>query len=423
MALGLFLLVSWYYVTYFVIACIPAKKIEHSEKYTKFAVLVAARDESNVINLLLDCFDKMKYPREYFDLYIIIESKDDPTYEIVLNRGYKIVIRENLEGRRRKGFALDDAYQYIKKNNLEYDAFMIFDADNIVPDDYLAKMSDVYQKGYQVGVGYRNFTNSKKNWLTACSATLFAFMNQFTSRGRSVLFDKATLTGTGYFIQKEIVDREGAWIWNGMTEDVELTTYCYYHNIKMHYYPYANYYDEQADKLSVVNKQHTRWVWGFMSNKKRFKGKENVQKCDNKARRIASLIEFNFSIYPVVFIVLLLMFSAIATLILAIIAACTNYPDFGFLFVRTLFQFLIFYLIFAFASAFTIGIDNKNLKFSVGQSVMVASTYIFFIGTFGIGFLDGLFHPKKRSTWDKIDHKGELTEKGAMVAYGNKKKR
>ena len=225
----------WYYLSYFVIATKKDKKFPKATKYAKFAILIPARNESKVIRNILKSFKDMKYPREFFDVFVITETENDPTNKITDEAGFIHVVRKDLNGRRTKGFALDDCYKYIKEKGLVYDAYMIFDADNIVSDDYLDLMNDVYQQGYQVGVGYRSFTNATKNWICACSGTLFSFMNQFTSKGRSVLFKKATLSGTGYFLDARIVDECGGWIRNGMTEDGQLTTYCYYHNIKMYY--------------------------------------------------------------------------------------------------------------------------------------------------------------------------------------------
>ena len=41
--------------------------------------------------------------------------------------------------------------------------------------------------------------------------------------------------GTGYYINSDIIDEAGGWIFTGMTEDMEVTTYCEYHNIYMKY--------------------------------------------------------------------------------------------------------------------------------------------------------------------------------------------
>jgi len=417
-----FLFFAWFYIFYFIIACIPVKLLPDSDKHAKFAVLIPARNESKVIKGILDCFLKMDYPREFFEVFVIVETSEDPTVQIVEDAGFKVVIRKDLEGKRTKGYALDEAYKSIKESGEHFDAYMVFDADNIVKPDYLRHMNNCYQEGYQVSVGYRNFTNANKNWLCACSAVLFAYINQFTSRGRSLLFKKATLTGTGYYIAGEILDNEGGWIWNGMTEDVQLTTYCYYHNVKMHYYPHAMYYDEQSEKFSITRKQHCRWVWGYFADRKQFKKKENVYETKNKFVRFLSLFEYNVSIIPFIVITVVFLLCFIASFILMIIAAVNLYENIGFVIARTIFQFFILRFVFMFASAFTLGIDNKNLKFGFFRCLSVVLTYILFFGSFVVGFLDGLFHKSARTNWKKIEHTGVVTNNDAIKVENAKKR-
>ena len=244
LALIIFAILSWYYVLYFFNAFKKPTRFERGKTLYKYAVLIPARNEDNVISNILSSLKKQDYPQDKFDVYVIVESKDDPTVNITKKFGYNIIIRKDLVNKRTKGFALQEAIKYLKTNNLNYDSVIIFDADNVMNHDYISLLNDCKNKGYQIAVGYRSFTNAEKNWVSACSATLFSFMNQFTSKGRSKYLQKATLTGTGYYIDMQVIDDAGGWIWTGMTEDVELTTYCYYHNVKMKYYPLAVYYDD-----------------------------------------------------------------------------------------------------------------------------------------------------------------------------------
>ena len=263
---------SWYYVAGFFISFKRTKEAPHSDKYTKFAILVPARNEGSVVGNIMSALNNQTYPKEYFDVYFITEKEDDPTNQKAVEAGFKYFVRDELTDKRKtKGFALQECIRYLKKNNLNYDAYMIFDADNVMDVDYLEKMNDVRQTGIEVAVGYRNFTNINRNWLTSGSAILFTYMNSFTSKMRSMLFRKALLAGTGYYINADIVDEAGGWIFTGMTEDTELTTYCVYHNIKMQYYPLINFYDEQSPSWKTNHNQHIRWVWGFIENRKRFK--------------------------------------------------------------------------------------------------------------------------------------------------------
>ena len=71
-------------------------------------------------------------------------------------------------------------------------------------------------------------------------------------------------------------------------------------------------------------------------------------------------------------------------------------------------------MIFMFVAAFTLAVDNENLKFTVKQCIIIVLTYLFFFGDFLSAFLDGLFHKEKRTTWREIEHKGEIIDQQAV---------
>lgn len=431
LALLIFLALFWYFFAYFALALKKHKRLPKSKINYKYAILIPARNEDQVISHILESLKNQTYPKELFDVYVIVESKDDPTIKITKKFKYNIVIRKDLINKRTKGFALDEAYKFIKENGKTYDAFMVFDADNIVKSDYIELMNDVKNAGFKVGMGYRNFTNASKNWISACSSTLFAYMNQFTSNGRSVLFKKMTLTGTGYFIDFDIIDNEGGWIFNGMTEDVELTKYCYYHNISMKYYPLAQYYDEQPTTIKTVHKQHIRWVWGFFANDKKYKKKNspNYHALD-KTKQNISLFEFNVSIYPLVLMGALLGLAFlisfgffIASLVFAAFLEPfrTNLVPLS-MFIWMLIYFIILWISVGLVAFVTFVISNRYLKFSILLQIKVILTYLFFFIDFVLAFLDGLFHKYKRVSWDKIDHYGVITNKEALENLKNESK-
>lgn len=422
-ALIIFLALLWYFFGYFVYAMRKDKVLPKGNIKYKYAILIPARNEDKVIKNILDSLKLQTYPKEFFDVYVIVESKDDPTVKITKKAGYNVIIRKDLVNKRTKGFALDEAYKAIKESGIHYDSFMVFDADNILSKEYIDLMNDVKNQGYKVGMGYRNFTNANRNWISACSATLFTYMNQYTSKGRSRMFKKMTLTGTGYFVDFDIIDHENGWIFNGMTEDVELTKYCYYHNIAMKYYPIAQYYDEQPTSYKVVHKQHIRWVWGFFANDKKYKklNEPNYMSLKKGAQN-ASLFEFNVSIYPLVAMIVLLAFAFLCSFGF-FVASCVYfciYPEFQAAQVplhMAMWMLLYFFLIwfpFAFISYLTFVISSKYLHFSFWLKVKVMCTYLFFFMDFVLAFFDGLIHPYKRKSWDKIAHDGKVTDKGAL---------
>jgi len=259
-AYGVLVLFLFYYVLFIIMAFQKPQKFKKSSRICKYCVIIPARNESGVISNLLNSLTKQTYLKENFDVYVITESKDDPTNEIATKFGYLHFVRKDLVHKNTKGFALQEFFKYLKDNNLnkKYDSYIIFDADNVMDKNYIERLNDVKNEGFQVGFGYRNFTNANSNVVTSCSAILFTLINQIFSKGRSILFKKIMISGTGYFIDREIIDDIGGWIFTGMTEDVQLSTYCQYHNIAMAYDETIQYYDEEPTNMKDMHKQHVR---------------------------------------------------------------------------------------------------------------------------------------------------------------------
>lgn len=84
-AVFILLIFSWYYIVYFFLSFKKIKRFPKGETKFKYAVLIPARNEDQVIGKLLDSLKNQTYPAEYFDVYVIVESKDDPTCKITKN--------------------------------------------------------------------------------------------------------------------------------------------------------------------------------------------------------------------------------------------------------------------------------------------------------------------------------------------------
>ena len=405
---------SWYYVGGFFLSMKRTPKAPHSDKYTKFAILIPARNESKVVGNIIKALKNQTYPKEHFDVWFITESHEDPTNVIAIDSGYKYFIRDELtEKRKTKGFALQECIRYFKNNNIQYDAYMIFDADNVMDNDYLEKMNDVRQTGVEVAVGYRNFTNINRNWLTSGSAILFTYMNSFTSKNRTILFKKAIIAGTGYYVNADIIDEAGGWIFTGLTEDTEFTTYCEYHDINMMYYPYINFYDEQSPSYRTNHTQHIRWVWGFVENRKRFKIGGRNHHATSKIRNGASIFEYKTSIIPFAAATITDFLLLVCSLILWGFSFKFN-PEFShIMWIHILIQAIFLYSLFVIVAIATIAHNYNKLKMKWWMIIISVITYPFYFGDLLLAFLHGLCIPKSRKTWKPIKHTGKISDKRA----------
>ena len=408
------LCLSIYYLCFWSVSAKKVEPVPHSDKLTKFAVLIAARNESKVIDHILESLKNQTYPRDSFEVYAIVEKESDPTVEIVQKYGFKYFVRDRLmDGRRTKGFAIQECIDYFWRNNIQYDSYMIFDADNILAPTYLEVMNDLRQTGVKVGLGFRNFTNANTNWLTVGSSVMFAYMNDVTSKGRTNLFHKATLMGTGYYVDDDIIRDAGGWIFTGMTEDIQLTTYCYYHDIYMRYYPLVCFYDEQSADYKTVHNQHIRWLAGYFERRK-FLKKAGVQ-YDYHPKELHSFMNFEFSCGLIPFIIfnIVLALSFIINIVFGALAVVWGQPVaiYGSLFGLAGLQIAFLYTGFALPAFITILRANDRINLTTKNKIIGVTTYFIYFYDFVLAFLDGLFHPKKRTTWTRIKHTGEVTNK------------
>ena len=93
----------------------------------KFAVIVAAHNESAVIGQLIKNLKTLDYPAELYDIYVIADNCIDNTAEIAERAG-AIVCKRIDETKKSKGYALDwmfDKLFEMEKSGTIYDAVAI----------------------------------------------------------------------------------------------------------------------------------------------------------------------------------------------------------------------------------------------------------------------------------------------------------
>ena len=79
-------------------------------------------------------------------------------------------------------------------------------------------------------------------------------------------------------------------------------------------------------------------------------------------------------------------------------------------------QFAILWGTYILIAALVIIKDNRYFKFKFFRIITTMLTYILFFGDIILAALDGLFHKKKRTTWDAIDHTGDVNK--AVIKNG-----
>jgi len=246
------------------------RKERLTHKPTKsFALLVAAHNEEAVVGALIENLLKMDYPRELFDIFVICDNCTDGTAEI--SRSYEGVYafeRTNPD-QRGKGFAIEWMLKQLWKHPTQYDAIVMFDADNLVATNFLQYMNEDLCNGYRVVQGYLDTKNPHDSWISAANGITYWFCNRLWQLPRYNLKLSNFLGGTGMCFETKLLKDMG-WGATSLVEDLEFTVRCIQRDI----YPKFNYearvYDEKPITFRASARQRLRWMQGHFDVSRRY---------------------------------------------------------------------------------------------------------------------------------------------------------
>ncbi len=239
---------------------LPGRKRKKSPPDTRFAVLIPARNEENVIASLVENLFQQNYPREKYDVYVIPNNCTDNTEGVARQAGAKIL--RCFWPVRTKGDVLHQAFDQLKGS---YEAYVIFDADNLVHPDFLARMNDAVAEGAQIAKSRQIASNPYDSWVSGCYDIYFENFNLLYNRPRATLGLNAKLIGTGFMVTDALLQSFGGWNTETLTEDMEFAAQCAEAGVRIHYVPEALNYDEQPTSFRASLRQRRRWSAGVQS--------------------------------------------------------------------------------------------------------------------------------------------------------------
>lgn len=363
------------------------KKYNNKKRY---CILIPARYESKVINNLLLSITKQTTKINPKDIYIIVESIKDKTVDIAKQYNMNIILRENLS-LKRKGYALNDAVTYILKKQIHYDAYFIFDADNILDKDFIKNMEKSINEGYDIGIGYRNTKNSN-TLVSASSALTFSMINTMLNERKNKYHNNLTISGTGYYIKGSIIEEWNSFPFHSLTEDYELTLYAILNNLTTTYNKKAIFYDEQPDNFNISLKQRTRWVKGYFETRKKYINKISKSETKNDPN-FASKVNAFLGVTPYIYIIIGLLIILVNILITKGITS--------FLCYLTIFLLLI-YILLALFTILMLKKEKNSLNISKSMKIKVVFYNPIFMFSYIICLLRSIFI--KDIKWDRIEH-------------------
>ncbi|MCI8273763.1 MAG: glycosyltransferase family 2 protein [Clostridia bacterium] len=385
------LVVFWCYQM--VISLCSLVKLKSKEfvinKNHKFMAIIPAHNEEKVIKNLVESLKNQNYDKELYDIYVIADNCTDRTAEVAKAAGAIVYKRFDNE-HKTKGYALQWFLKQKIEENADYDAFCVFDADNIVDKEFLKSMNKKLCEGEDVVQGYRDIKNPTDNWITSGYALFYWTMHRFYHLARYNIGLSPLLNGTGFMVKFDVVKPDG-WITETLTEDIEFSLKRIIKGKKLGWATDAIVYDEQPTTFKQSWSQRSRWTVGHMQCIKTY-----TIDLFKAVKEHKTLMNFDGFLY-IVGTTPMLIITMVLMLINAAIYIGNSMTGFEF-FINVL-NYLIPTLLLPIAtSMIAMFLDKKPIR----PMIKGLLCYPLFMGSWIIINIKCLF--KREKSWEKIEH-------------------
>jgi len=266
-----FFLCCAYQLLYLLIPLIRKEKpLPPSRKEHDFAVLICARNEERVIGDLLDCLRRQTYPSDKLHVFVMADNCTDGTEAAARAAGAGVYVRHDSR-HVGKGYALDALLTCLGKDHPEgFDGYFVFDADNVLEDDFVEQMDRSFSSGLEIVTSYRNSVNFDGSWISAGYALWFLRESRFLNHARHLLGISCGVSGTGFLFSRAVAEELGGWPFYTLTEDIEFTAYQLVQGRRIGFCSGAVLYDEQPVDFPQSWRQRLRWARGYLQVIRRY---------------------------------------------------------------------------------------------------------------------------------------------------------
>ncbi len=384
--IGLIMFVLYFYQMVYVLVALIQRRRDaraavappESAALHRYAVLIPARNEQAVIGHLIESLRAQNYPSELIDIYVIADNCTDDTAEVARAAGATVLERRDTE-RVGKGYALDDAFQEIfKQYDQEYEAFAVFDADNLVDENFFQEINRLFDSGSRVITSYRNSKNFGQSWVSSCSALWYLRESRFLNAARAALHSSCLISGTGFVVARDILLKNNGWKHHLLTEDIEFSIDSVIQGERIDFCESAMVYDEQPLTFRQSWDQRLRWAKGFYQVFRHYGLRLicRLFRCPKEQK--LSCYDLLMMILPAMLVTVLGVAVNLAALIGGL---CASNPalaqNAGFTLATTLINF---YLLFFAYGALTLICERRMVQASLGRQI--SCLFVFPIFTF-----------------------------------------
>lgn len=390
---ALVLILTTYWCYQFVISLCALVKLKDkpyiTNKNHKFMAIIPAHNEERVVANLIESLKNQTYDRNLYDIYVIADNCTDKTAQVAKKAG-AIVYERFDQAHKTKGYALQWFLKQKIKENADYDAFFVFDADNIVDKNFIINMNKKLCQGEEVVQGYRDIKNPTDNWITAGYALFYWTMHRMYHLARYNIGLSPLLNGTGFMVKFDVVKPNG-WETETLTEDIEFSLKQIIKGKKLGWATDAIVYDEQPTSFKQSWSQRSRWTVGHMQCLKTYTGQLAKALKEHK-----TLMNFDGLLYIAGTTPMLVLTFGVMFLNIIMYAAKEMSTQ---LLIINILNYLIPTLLLPVGTAAIVMILEKK---PIKPMIKGMLCYPLFMGTWVLINLKCLF--KRETSWEKIEH-------------------
>ncbi|MBE6675002.1 MAG: glycosyltransferase [Ruminococcaceae bacterium] len=405
-------LIVLHYIVFAIIGLFKKKKYPEVSEKLKYGLIIPARNEETVVGNLIKSIQKNNYPQDKLQIFVIAHNCTDKTAEISRQLG-ATVYEYNNPNECTMGYAFKYLFEQVEKDfgTQSYDGFFLFNADNILDENYISKMNDAFvaHGKRDIITSFRNSKNFGENVMSACYGLYFVYGCLLESKGRSVLNCSTRVQGTGYVIGSELV--KDGWKYVTLTEDWEFTADQIIEENKIYYCDEAVFYDEQPTTFKVMWRQRVRWCRGrwlvCVARLKDLLRSLFKSKKKNGNKNKFCIYDMTVKVLPVFIITTVLFFARLITVSLAPVFFPEQYTLSGVILhwaLRSLGFFGFAYALMVISSIIIFVVERKRIKnVSLGIKILSTLVWPFFLVIATPAEFVAIF--SKNLGWKEIPHK------------------
>ena len=399
--IGVLFLVCYSYQLFYVpVALWRRHRVQQAVPIRRYAVLISARNEEAVIGQLLDSIARQDYPSEKLTAFVVADNCTDDTAQAARSAG-AIVYERRDTVHVGKGYALNYLLTRIRDQYGDdcFDGYFVFDADNLLAEDYVSRMNETFSPDCQIVTSYRNSKNYGDNWISAGYALWFLRDAAFLNAPRARLGISAVVSGTGFLFSREVMLRCNGWPFHSLSEDTEFTVHTVLEGQKVGYCGSAELFDEQPTSFGQSVRQRMRWCRGNLQVFLRQGGRLTMGLAGKNA---LSCLDLLLSIPPAIALTVCGVAIGLAATILELLSGGAVLP----MIYAALMSFIVPYLLLLAAGALTTITQWDHIRASSWKKVLYTFTFPVFMATYVPITIFALFG---KVEWKPIEHHAAIS--------------